>query len=346
MMRSVGANGVRLGSDGRLEVVRCAPPEDPAALRATVDRLRAAAGPGVVEVLSCVDDGDGVVVVLAFAGHAVEGPLRGDALAPIAASVASHLSDLHLRGVAHGAVAAEHVLVDAAGGVRLCGLRGGDPADDVVALGRLVDRLLDAEDRSEAAAALRAVVARCTTEDPSARPTMAAIAASLATASPARRAVRVEAPPRERSSRPLVAGAALLGAITVGVVATVGRADPQPAARTTTTTSITTTTTIAAPPAPPRRFEHRGVTWELGTERDQLLLGDWNCDGVDTPALLTAADHALYVIDEWPTGEALAARHVRTISNATRAEVERGPSCDRIVVETDDGEELTPALGA
>lgn len=303
-------------------------------------------------MVSTIDDGDRVEVVLAFAGRAIEAPLRGEALAPIAATVASHLSDLHLRGIAHGALVAEHVLVDASGSVRLCGLHGGEPPDDVVGLGRLIDGVLDGADTSEVAASLRAIAARCATDDPSGRPTMAAIAASLAMVTPTRRAVRAERPRRERPRRPLLVGAAVLGAIAaVGTLASVGRADPRPGARSTTTTTTTTattttTTTIASPPAPPRRFEHEGATWELGTERDQLLLGDWNCDGVDTPALLTAAEHALYVIDEWPRDGSLEARHVTTVPNATRAEVERGASCDRIALETDDGEELTPSLRA
>ena len=320
MMRGVGANGVRLGADGRLEVVRCAPPEEPAALRRTVERLRAAAGPGVVEVLACTDDGDEVELVLAFAGRALEGPMTADALVPLVGSLAAHLGDLHLRGIAHGAVAPEHVLVDASDAVRLCGFTDGEQADDVAAVGRLIDTVLDADDTSAAATSLRAIAARCTNDDPSGRPTMAAVAASLATTRSTPRSVRVEvATPAPRSRRVLALAAAVVSVlVAVGALATTSRAESS-APMTTMVMPSTTSTSEAQRPSPPRRFEHDGVTWELGTDRDQLLLGDWDCDAVATPALLTD-DGALYVIDEWPDGDALASRLITTVPDARRAE--------------------------
>lgn len=334
----MGANGVRLGAEGRLEVVRSSPPEDATALRAVVARLRAAAGPGVVQVVAHHDDGERIEVVLAFAGRPPIAPMPGRELAPVAAAVASHLADLHLRGLAHGALCAEHVLVDAAGAVRLCGLADGDQDGDVVALGRLLDDLLDPEDDHPA---LRSVVARCAVDDAAARPTMAAIAAALATASP--RAVRAapDSVEGERRRLPLVVGAVVTALACLVAVASVSRAEPrrdEPAP----TTTITSTSTSAVgarrvwPPNPPRTIEHDGATWTFGADDDRaLLVGDWSCTGTATPLLLDASGN-LYVVDEWT--DELAARLVGTFPDATSAAVEHGQSCDVVVLTTPDGE--------
>jgi hypothetical protein len=344
----VGASGVRLGDDGGLRVVRSAPPEDPDHLRRVAARLRAAAGPGVVPVLSVRDDGDDVEVVLAYAGRALAGPLPARDLAPIVAAVASHLADLQLRGIAHGALRAEHVLVDASGAVRLCGLDDGDAAGDVVALGQLVDDVLDPDDQSREAGALRATASRCATDDAAARPTMAALSASLATAVPARRAAIERQPRPTPRRRPLalvgIAVATVVGGVALSSVvrAAPDREEPTVASTTssTTTTTATTTTTVATP----RTVEHDGATWTFGTTADQLLLGRWRCD-VATPALLEA-DGDVYVIDEWPADGELAARFVMTIADAERATVDPEGGCDRLLVRTTSGKIIEPALAA
>lgn len=335
----MGANGVRLGGDGRLEVVRTAPPEEPEHLRSVLARLRAATGPGIVEVVSSVDDGDHVEVVLAFAGRPPAAPMGATELTPIASSVASHLADLHLRGLAHGALAAEHVLVDASGAVRLCGLAVGTPDDDVVAFGALVDALLDP---GEEAPALRSVIARCAADDAAARPSMAALAAALATTSPRRITERAPAERRRRSRRPVASSAVIAAVGAIVALASVSRAEsPPPASTTTTTTATTSTSAVRAarvwPASPARTVEHDGATWAFGTEADvALVLGDWDCDGVDTPLLVDRAGD-VYVVDEWT--DELSGRLVASVPGATSAAVERGPSCDRVVVTTPDGAE-------
>src|SRR5436190_17930469 len=102
-------HAVRLGDGGRLEVVRCGPPEDLERLRHTVRRLRAATGTGAVEIVSVIDDGERLELVLAFAGRSPEAPISGVDLTPIAAAVAAQLADLHERALVHGALSGEHV---------------------------------------------------------------------------------------------------------------------------------------------------------------------------------------------------------------------------------------------
>ena len=98
----------------------------------------------------------GVVELVDFAGgtlrtHRVEGacplahagPFSDDEIAGLLASVATTLADLHAAGIVHGGIDATHVLLHPEGRTVLCSLgRGGIPADDVAALGRLVTDLL------------------------------------------------------------------------------------------------------------------------------------------------------------------------------------------------------------
>ncbi|MDP9402075.1 MAG: hypothetical protein M3P85_01805, partial [Actinomycetota bacterium] len=106
--------------------------------------LAVARHPGVVEL---VDAADGTLRTRMVDGRPVDelAALPAGEVAGLAAAVATTLADLHDLGVVHGGIDATHVLMTADGRPVLCSLgRGGDPADDVAALGRLVSALLDA----------------------------------------------------------------------------------------------------------------------------------------------------------------------------------------------------------
>ncbi|MEN3271592.1 MAG: eukaryotic-like serine/threonine-protein kinase [Actinomycetota bacterium] len=368
---------VRLSPSGRLEVVRRAPPEDPVRLAATVERLQRAAGTGVVDLVGVEssDDGD-LTIVLAHAGAPIARPLGASDAARLGASAAATLADLHARGMIHGAVRAEHVLRDAAGTVRLCGLGegAGEPADDVAALGALLRELLEQRETTAAARDLRVLLDRCTVDDPLARPTASAVAAALAATAPAPRTIERPVAPRA-PARPLarafswrgttqngvplhryrelvVMVSAVVVAIAIGLVLArwpkPARADaaPSTASLETTSTSTTSTTTAAVDarrvwPLPGPNVLHANGSWTFGTTDDHVLIGDWNCDGVETPALLQP-DGDVYVVDEW-TDDA-AARLVTTIAGAVDARIERSGTCDRLVIVTDDGRTVTPTM--
>ena len=44
----------------------------------------------------------------------------------------------------------------------------------------------------------------------------------------------------------------------------------------------------------------RTARWRLGTALDQLLLGDWDCDGTDTPALYEPSTGRVFQFQSWP----------------------------------------------
>lgn len=118
-----------------------------ARLREKEARLRAAAHPGVIRVLSSEGDDDRWVLRTMHAGRPLDvGPRQSpEALAVVAAATATVLADLHEIGVVHGRLTAANVLIGAAGRPVLCGFgtsgdpgRSADPADDVAALGQIV----------------------------------------------------------------------------------------------------------------------------------------------------------------------------------------------------------------
>lgn len=175
--------------------------------------LAIAGHPGVVEL---VDAGDGWLRT-----HMVDGapvgelpPLSAGEVAGLAAAVATTLADLHGLGVVHGGVEAGHVLVTSDGRPVLCSLgRGGAPADDVAALGRLVTALLAAAPPETgghrrvgrrrrrpgwlgpmlappAGPALALLAAEATAPDPAARPSARALADAIGRRIPAARLPR------------------------------------------------------------------------------------------------------------------------------------------------------------
>jgi hypothetical protein len=133
---------------GRPVVVKRAADEAGAGqLNREARRLSAAGHPGVVELL----DHDVAMLTLAWAGDQTLETHRPalPAAAAVLTALAETIADLHEMGVVHGRLSGDHVVIDAAGRPRLCGMCGVDPeaqqpttADDVAALGRLIDQLV------------------------------------------------------------------------------------------------------------------------------------------------------------------------------------------------------------
>ncbi|MGH9178930.1 MAG: hypothetical protein ACRD0N_10305, partial [Acidimicrobiales bacterium] len=81
-------------------------------------------------------------------------------------------------------------------------------------------------------------------------------------------------------------------------------------------------------------LEAGGARYRLGRPGDQLLLGDWDCDGRDTPALYRPSTGQVFVFTDWAgTGAPLpAARTARHAAGATARVAPGAAGCDRILV--------------
>lgn len=183
---------------GRLVVVKqAAPGAGSARLHHEATCLRRAAHPGVIELVDVDDSASTSVMRTAFVGGTTlaEWSTSGLGLGPttrLAASLAATLADLHHRGITHGRISADHVLA-ADGGAVVCGFAaasvveaGGTSstahraaaAADVAAVGALIQEL-SGDGVRPGSSALVSVATRASAPDPSARPSMRAVADAL-----------------------------------------------------------------------------------------------------------------------------------------------------------------------
>lgn len=168
-------------------------------LRNEAEMLAAARHPGVVELEDVAfDDGSGVLRLTAIDGPSLA---QSDSLAPaeiagVAAAIAATLADLHLMGVVHGAIDADHVLLDSTGSPILCGfgqarpIEEADPSGDVNDLGHLLLALIEGRPRSAEIEVLRAVASWAVSPAPASRPSAAGVASALADRIPSARLPR------------------------------------------------------------------------------------------------------------------------------------------------------------
>jgi hypothetical protein len=175
------------------------------ALAREAERLERARHPGVVSLRSATD----TRLEVTFAGsHTLEtARLAVPVAAGILAAVAETVADLHGLGIIHGRLDPSHVVLGADGRPVLCGMRGPDPddvrtgpADDVAAIGRLIDHLLGPDAEPEPIPdrrwgrrswsgyhrrSLQMLADRAAHEDPARRPTARAVAHAIVEAVPA-----------------------------------------------------------------------------------------------------------------------------------------------------------------
>ncbi len=76
--------------------------------------------------------------------------------------------------------------------------------------------------------------------------------------------------------------------------------------------------------------------WTVGNPGDRLFLGDWDCDGSATIALLRDDTGDVFVFAGWADdGEELTSVHLRTIPDAVALHPPAGDTCGPLLVETE-----------
>jgi hypothetical protein len=404
---------VEKGAGGPVVVKRASGP-DAEHLRLVGERLRAAAHPGVVQVLSSTGTEAEWELRLAHAGRPVDlvGPLSPEQVAGVAAAVATTLADLHAIGVVHGSVDCSHVLVGATGRPVLCGFgladRDAEPADDVAALGSVMVSLLGTDDgavplpqrrfgrsRSPEAWTRRSLLLladHACAEPATRRPSARRLAAEVSGAVPgATLDLPADGPSTDveaREDHPFDALAALrdggqdasghrprlpalacavVGALVLGAggvqlarpyVDGAGPSASPPIAATRHVSAPTTEATTGPPPicVPPPSAVVGGsacaapvvvagstvlvgtVRYQVGEPDDMVALGDWDCDGGATPAVLRPSTGEVFVFSTWARDGDVAVPAVERVEGADDLVAERGPGgCARLVVVGADG---------
>lgn len=79
------------------------------------------------------------------------------------------------------------------------------------------------------------------------------------------------------------------------------------------------------------------VRIELGEPGDLVALGDWSCDGIDTPALLRPSTGEVFVFDAWSLREPLEVTASSVVIDATGIRASTDP-CPVVVVRTAGGD--------
>jgi hypothetical protein len=351
-----GVTVSRIGE--RLVAVKTAGADAADRLRTEARVLQALDHPGLVQVVEVTDTDGEVTMRTAFAGAdtwATRPPEGAVERAAGIAAVAATLADLHARGVTHGALEAGHVIRGDHDRPVLCGLsrtRGDEAADrqaDLVALAELIDAppLPDGpRAASLAALANRIRSGRCQAAD------VVDQANRIAAETGHQLSVGRRQVPRSLLAMATIA--AVAAATTMAVAAALPRAARTPSASpavaaltteppTATGTSEPTTTTVepaaadetADRPSPGAVIDHGGRRYGIGQEGDVVVVGDWDCDGTPTPAVLRPATGDIAVFDRWPEPDA----SVRSISawvveGAHDLTAEAGSRCDRLRVHT------------
>jgi serine/threonine protein kinase len=313
--------------DDRLIAIKRASPDDRDRRQREARTLTRLDHPGIVKIIEFID-GDPVELVMEYTGTDSwqrNPPATRATIIDGLAAVASTVADLHDLGTAHLALRAEHVLVSSARRPVLCGFAdagtadGPNRAEDTAGLAALIDDLCTGApidlrsdlDRLAAEARTGALTARDLGDE------------LLALRSPEPRPRRVRWPSPLRASIPIAIAIAIIGAVIISLWA--GRPDTEPAAAIPTDTEPPTTAPLATPtlrlpapsvPPPPNTdptaaestltiddmliIVHEGRRFGVGQNGDISILGDWNCDGTPTPALLQTRLGRVAIFPAWP----------------------------------------------
>lgn len=92
-----------------------------------------------------------------------------------------------------------------------------------------------------------------------------------------------------------------------------------------------------------------GLRFQVGSDGDEVVLGDWDCDGHATPALLRPEDGEVFVFSRWARdGADVTVEALTEVAGVTGIEVRHTDGCDHLVLDGPDGsfevsgDQLTP----
>ncbi len=359
-------SGITVSRRGeRIVAVKEAPIDSSRAqtLAGEAETLRRISHPSVVEYVEHQTEPT-VQLVTMFAGTDTweRRPPHGlDAVRALAA-LCSIVADLHDAEISHGSLTASHIITGSDTRPVLCGfgrstaLSGSSSPEDLTALAELlVEMTTDLDDQQ------RSHIAAISTDlrrgSISARTATSRLDALLAEDG--------APPPGRRVTRRVIA---LVAAATIGMSAmsllTAGD-DPSPRSRTSVSAASTTTAgaiglgpsaappapaaplvppTALAPPAPGApTLINDGRQYALGQPGDVAIVGDWNCDGNTTPALLRPTTGEIAIFGEWPAPKSgVVAQHIVVVEGAHSLEVDEHDVCVSLRARTDTGSVLVP----
>lgn len=124
---------------------------------------------------------------------------------------------------------------------------------------------------------------------------------------------------------------------TRAVPTTVAAGTAEPRSTTTAPPSLPSGTAAPAQPTAPPVLEHQGRRYQVGRPGDRAALGDWDCDGETTPAVVRPSTGEVFVFDAWADDDAVTVAALDTVRGATDLRPLRRDRCDALVVERDDG---------
>lgn len=310
--------------------------------------LAAVDHPGLETLIALDDDGTRTRLVTAFAGArtlADTPPRRPEEFQRVAGAVLATLAALHREGIVHGRITPDRVLLGPGGRPVVCDLLAAErpPAEaldlacrrELACFGRLLEDLLVGIRvrplrhprrwlllRRCRGSARR--LAECDGSGPTRiRPSPEPPPAHRALAAGRRRARALadrtrpgRTAPDRRVLRFVLAGllaAAGLGCILSGLRTSSG-AEPGPA-------RAVPETTVHG-----NRVHTAGLTYRIGRTGDRVVVGDWDGDGVRTPALLRPSSGMVHRYRAWPApGTPLDAPPVTRVPGATDLRVVADP---------------------
>jgi hypothetical protein len=352
----------RVVVDGRPVVVKRARSSARVTLRAEAEVLGHVPADSSVQFVSLRETDDHTDLVLEDAGGidlSDAGQLDEDSVRRALAGTVRSVARLHDAGWVHGALCAEHVVLDAEHRPTLCSLGSARRAstEDIERERRQLVSLVANTLRRHASSdrpaherrASRALAERVRRTEATDSTTSASGAALVDLLEPDAEADRRRWTAGDvlgaAAQLPLGAIAATLALCGLAVVLlATDRADSP------TDQALEVGTTTAGASAPPERLtdattshvaghivEHDGVRFAVGRSGDRVALGDWDCDGALTPALLRPRTGEVHVFDEWARpGAPVAARRLATRSGASELLVDHH-DCGRLRLRSADG---------